>query len=117
MNKLNNSEMLKDVDYMVFFNAGEDLVYETAGILDNKIKGNIVLTSKKLFFYFITNISREKVFIATHPNIKSVELKIGFRYAMLTISNKSSSFKISNINKDHAKELYSSIDKIIQENI
>lgn len=54
---------------------GEKTVFIAPGVLDNITSGYLVLTDKKLFFYFYSNIARDKKFIATHPFIISVDLK------------------------------------------
>lgn len=54
---------------------GEKTVFIAPGVLDNIASGYLVLTDKKLFFYFYSNIARDKKFIATYPFIISVDLK------------------------------------------
>jgi len=43
---------------------GEKTVFIPPGVLDNITSGYLVLTDKKLFFYFYSNIAIDKKFIA-----------------------------------------------------
>ena len=106
----------KDSGYMLFVGSDEKIIYEAKGVLDNVVEGILVLTDKKLFFYFVSNISRDKFFIATHPYIKSVEIKEGLLNSALTVKNKSRSFKIKKINKKLEKEFDKILNSIIQDN-
>jgi hypothetical protein len=107
----------KDDGYFLFLDTDEKVLYEARGVLEGTIDGNLILTSKKLFFYFMSNISRDKQFIATHPFIASADLKEGIISSTLTISNKKvESFKIKKINKNNAKEFYILLNKIISKN-
>jgi hypothetical protein len=101
---------------MLFLGSDEKLIYVTEGNLENTVSGSIVLTDKKVFFYFISNISRDKLFIATHPYLKSVKLKNGLIYSSLVIESAKDSYKIHRIKKGQAEELYKLLDRIIQEN-
>ena len=116
MVKGNFSKPAKDADYMLFLTAGEKLIYAANGVLEKTIEGSIVLTDKKIFFYFVSNISRDKVFIATHPYLKSVELKKGFASSTLVIGSHSKTFSIYKMKKNQAVELYDLLDKIIKQN-
>lgn len=107
----------KDTDYFLFIGAGEKVVFETKGILNNTVNGSLLLTDKKLFFYFVSNISRDKVFIATYPYIVSVELIEGLTGSALVIKNKKESFEIKKINKSDARRFYEILSKIASENI
>jgi len=106
----------KDTDYFLFIGTNEKIVYETKGILNDTIEGHLLLTDKKLFFYFVSNISRDKVFIATYPYITSVELKEGLLNSTLIIKNKKETFKINKISKNDARQFYNLLNKIIEEN-
>ncbi|MBM3708137.1 MAG: hypothetical protein FJW69_07345 [Actinobacteria bacterium] len=116
MDELIRSSKPKDADYFLFMGANEKIVYETQGVLNNRVNGYLVLTDKKLFFYFISNISRDKIFIATYPYIVSAELKEGLLSSALIIKNKKESFMINRINKKEAEELSQILKKIIEEN-
>ena len=116
MDELIRSRKPKDADYFLFLGANEKIVYEAHGVLNNKVNGYIVLTDKKLFFYFISNISRDKIFIATYPYIISAELKEGLLNSTLTVKSKKESFIINKINKKEAEELHQILNKIIEEN-
>lgn len=116
MDELIRSSKPKDADYFLFLGANEKIVYETQGVLDNKVNGYLVLTDKKLFFYFISNISRDKIFIATYPYIISAELKNGLISSSILIKNQKESFTISKIIKKEAEELSQILNKIIKEN-
>ena len=109
-------EALKDMDYMLFLKSDEKLVYAAKGNLEKTIDGSIVLTDKKLFFYFVSNISRDKILIATYPYLKSVKLKKGLIYSSLGIESDKDSYNIYRIKKDQAEELYKLLDNIIREN-
>jgi len=67
---------------------GEKTVFIAPCILDNITSVYLVLTDKKLFFYFYSNIDRDKKFIVTYPFIVSTSLKEGLIYSTLTINNK-----------------------------
>ena len=85
----------KDSEHLLYLNLGEETIYRTDGVLDNSVKGTLVLTTEKLFFYFESNISREQKFIGRHPYIVSAELKEGFLSSELVIINKDKTFSIS----------------------
>ncbi len=106
----------KDAEYLLFMEPGEKVLYDASGILNNEIQGYLVLTDKRLFFYFVSNISRDKKFIATYPYIVSASLKSGLIYSELTIKNKKESFTIKKVNKKRAKEFYSKLNNIINSN-
>jgi hypothetical protein len=116
MDEIIRNQKPKDSDYFLFIGANEKMVYEASGVFNNKVNGYLVLTDKKLFFYFISNISRDKIFIATYPYIVSVELKERLLGSTLKISNKKESFEIKKINKKEAKEFYQILSKIAEEN-
>jgi len=106
----------KDTDYFLFIGAGEKVVFETRGVLNNTVTGSLLLTDKKLFFYFVSNISRDKVFIATYPYIVSVELKDGLANSTLKIKNKKESFEIKKLKKTDARRFYDILNEIIAKN-
>ena len=106
----------KDHDYFLFLGSDEQIVFEARGILGKTINGILLLTDKKLFFFYRSNLSRDKVFIATHPYIVSVLLKEGLFKSTLVIENRNESFTISKINKNKAREFYEILDKISRKN-
>jgi len=101
----------KDREFFLFVSADETVIFHAKGIFNKIIEGDLLLTDKKLFFYFWSNISRDKVFIATYPYIVSVQLKEGFLNSTLIIENKNKSFEISKINKKDAREFFAILDK------
>ena len=116
MDKKTGAESPKDKDYLLFLASDEKLIYAAGGNLENTIDGSIVLTDKKVFFYFVSNISRDKVFIATYPYLKSVKLKKGLIYSTLFIESTRDSYNVFRIKKDPAMEMYKLLDRIIKEN-
>ena len=109
-----SNDISQKIGYFPFLGPDEKTVYVTTGILDKLIKGYLVLTNKKLFFYFYTNIARDKKFIATHPYIKSVDLKEGLIYSTLKVDTKKETYIIGKINKKSAKEFYNILDNIVK---
>ncbi len=105
-----------DMGYFPFMGPGEKTVLTAPGILENTIAGLLVLTDKKLFFYFYSNITRDKKFIATYPFVNSADLKEGLIYSTLIVKNKKESFKIEKIKKKDAVEFYNILIKIIKKN-
>ena len=65
----------QDIGYFIFMDRDEETVLYTKGVLDDTINGYLVLTTKKLFFFFWSNINRDKKFIASYPYIVSVEIQ------------------------------------------
>ena len=65
----------QDIGYFTFMDRDEKTLLYSKGILDNDIEGHLVLTTKKLFFFFWSNINRDKQFIATYPYISSVNVR------------------------------------------
>lgn len=115
MEKNKNTEILQAIRH--FLESDEEIVYSSPGILSNLVRGFLVLTNKKLSFYYGTNIAIDKKFIATHPHIMNVTLKEGIMYSILIITNaKRESFNISKINKKNAKEFYHILDNIAKNN-
>jgi hypothetical protein len=106
----------RDSGFLLFVGADEKIVYEAPGILNNIVQGKLVLTDKKLFFYFISNISRDKEFIASYPYIVSAELKEGIFNSTLIIKNKKETFEITKINKKPARDFHKILSGIIQQN-
>lgn len=115
MNDTNSKKMAMGSGFLLFTGTDEKLVFETKGILNGTINGNLVLTDKKIFFYYMSNISRDKVFIATYPFLKSVKIKEGLLNSSLIIQNNNETFKINKINKKQAKDFYTILDQIISD--
>jgi len=114
--RANNNEKSLGAEYMLFLGTDEKLIYNAKGVFDNTIEGHLVLTDKKLFFYYVSNIARDKILIATHPNLESVKLKDSLFNSSLTINSKTKSCSIKKMNKKDAKELSIKLEKIIKEN-
>jgi hypothetical protein len=102
--------------YFPFMEPGEKTVFTAHGNLENIVNGHLILTDKKIFFYFYSNINRDKKFIATHPYIMSVQLKEGFFYSTLTIKSKKESIRIYKLRKNSAKKFYKILYDIIEKN-
>lgn len=114
-----NEKMLYDeesqnMDYFSFMEPGEKTIFTAPGNLENIINGHLVLTNKKLFFYFYSNITRDKKFIATYPYIVSALLKEGIIYSSLTIESKKESTRINKLRKKDALKFYGLLDSIIK---
>ena len=107
---------LNDSGFLLFVDSDEKTIYEASGFINNTIAGKLVLTDKKLFFFFVSNISRDKIFIASHPYIVSASLKEGLISSTLVINNKKESFTIKKLNKNEAKTFYSLLNDIIEKN-
>jgi hypothetical protein len=105
-----------DVGYFTFMDRDEKTVLYAKGILNDIIDGYIVLTNKKLFFFFYSNINREKKFIATYPYIASADLKKGIFSSTLNVSSRKDTFKISRLNNSKASMIYEMLKKIISDN-
>lgn len=110
-------EKAQAIGYFPFMEPDEKTVFVIQGTLKNLISGFLVLTDKKLFFYFYSNITRDKKFIATYPYINSASLKEGMIYSTLTVSNRKESFDISKIRKNDALKSYKILNKIVESNI
>ena len=134
----------QDMAYSPFISPGEKTIFAAPGILENTVSGLLILTNKKLFFYFYlwlywnknkriifylwlywnkklffyfySNITRDKKFMATHPFIVSADLKEGLIYSTLTVSSKKESFRIQKLNKKDAREFHRVLTKIIRGN-
>ncbi len=102
--------------YYVFLEPEEKVIYAAKGLLDGTVEGKLILTDKKLFFGFYSNISVDKQFIATHPYIKDADLKEGLFNSTITVSSKKKTFTISKINKKEARQLLDHIISIIEKN-
>ena len=118
MDKINKNieKQSKDSGYLLFISPNEKIIYESTGILNDIVNGHLVLTDKKLFFYFISNISRDKVFMATYPYIISAKLTEGIFSSTLIISSRKETFTIKKINKNNAKEFYRLLIDITNKN-
>lgn len=100
------------IDY--FLGLDEKVIYASKASFNNSLNGNLVLTDKKLFFYFDTNITKEKKFIATYPYLVSVNLKEGLFFSTLEIKTRKQSFLIGKINKKIAKKFHHLLSNIIK---
>jgi hypothetical protein len=109
-------EQAQNIGYFPFIDPDEKTILTAHGILENTVSGILILTNKKLFFYFYSNITRDKKFIATYPYIVSVDLKEGLFYSTLIVRNKKESFIIQKLKKKDALEFYKILKKIILEN-
>jgi hypothetical protein len=107
---------LNDSGFLLFVDSDEKTIYEASGFINDTIAGKLVLTDKKLFFFFVSNISRDKIFIASHPYIVSASLKEGITSSTLVINNKKESFTIKKLKKSEAKALYGLLNDIIEKN-
>ncbi len=117
MNKLPSiDEQAQNMGYFPFTTPDEKTIFTAPGILENTVNGLLILTNKKLFFYFYSNITRDKKFIATHPFITAADLKEGLIYSTLTVSSKKESFRIQKLSKKDAREFHRILIKIIREN-
>jgi hypothetical protein len=118
-NSKNNSsagQKRNDSEYYLFIGPDEKLIYKADGKLNNIINGTLILSDSKLFFYFVSNISRDRKFIATYPYIISVQLKQGLSSSSLTIKNKKESFEIKKMNKKQASKFCEILNEIIAKN-
>jgi hypothetical protein len=106
----------QDIGYFIFMDRDERTVLYTRGILDDVISGYLVLTTRKLFFFFWSNINRDKKFIASYPYIISAEMKSGTFFSTLTVSSKKETFTISRIKRSKAAAFLEKLDEIISNN-
>ena len=117
MNKIQSIDcQAQNMGYFPFITPGEKTIFTAPGVLENTVTGSLILTNKKLFFYFYSNITRDKRFIATHPFITSADLKEGLIYSTLTISSMKDIFRIQKLNKKDARQFHRILKKIISEN-
>jgi hypothetical protein len=100
--------------YFPFMDPDEKTVFTAPGNLENIVDGYLVLTNKKLFFYFYSNINRDKKFIATYPYIISARLKNGLLYSTLTIDNKKESVSIYKLKKKDSLKFHRLLNDIIE---
>ncbi len=107
---------LNDSGFLLFIDSDEKTIYKASGFINDTTTGTLVLTDKKLFFFFVSNISRDNIFIASHPYIVSVSLSEGLTSSTLLINNKKESFTIKKLNKNEAKTFYSLLNDIIEKN-
>ena len=106
----------QDIGYFIFMDRDEETVLYAKGILDDTIKGYLVLTTKKLFFFFWSNINRDKKFIASYPYIISAEIDNRAFSSTITVSSKKETFTISRIKKSKAASFMQKLDEIISNN-
>jgi hypothetical protein len=109
-------EKAQNIGYFPFMEPGEKTVFIAPGTLDNIVNGYLVLTDKKLFFYFYSNITREKKFIGTYPYIVSASLKEGLIYSTLVVNNKKESTRINKMKKKEAAEFYKILSNVVKDN-
>jgi hypothetical protein len=114
--KISYDRESQNMGYFPFMEPEEKTVFTAAGNLENIINGHLVLTTRKLFFYFYSNINRDKKFIATYPYIISVRLKEGIIYSTLTVESRKESHKIIRLRKKDALKFYHLLNDIIKEN-
>jgi len=107
---------LNDSGFLLFVDSDEKTIYEASGLLNDTVAGKLVLTDKKLFFFFVSNISRDTIFIASHSFIVSVSLREGLTFSTLIINNKKESFTIKKLKKNEAKTFYGLLSNIIEKN-
>jgi len=106
----------QDIGYFIFMDPGEKTVIHARGILDQTIAGHLVLTTRKLFFFFWSNINRDKKFIATYPYLVSAEIKSGILFSTITVSSRKETFTISRIRRSSAADFMKKLDRIIAGN-
>ncbi len=102
--------------YYVFMGPEEKLRKAVKGTLNGIANGQLVLTDKKLFFYFTSNISSDQEFIATYPFLKEANLQEGMFFSTINIATKKDSFTISKINKKEARKIHKLLEDIINKN-
>ena len=115
-NKSKTGQKRNDAEYYLFIGQDEKLIYKADGVLNNAVNGTLMLSDSKLFFYFVSNISRDRKFIATYPYIISAQLKQGLSSSSLIIKNKKESFEIKKMNKKQASEFCAILKEIIAKN-
>ena len=106
----------QDIGYFIFMDRDEETVLYARGLLDHTINGYLVLTSKKLFFFFWTNINRDKKFIATYPYLVSADIKNGVFSSTITVKSRKETFVVSKIKKSRALLIREKLEKIISDN-
>lgn len=114
MNQLRSFDSpAQDIGYFIFMDRDEETVLHARGILDDTINGHLILTNKKLFFFFWSNINRDQKFIASYPYLVSADIKNGIFFSTLTVSSKKETFTISRIKKSRAQAFMKKLDGII----
>jgi hypothetical protein len=106
----------QDTGYFIFMDRDEETVLYAKGVLDDTINGYLVLTTKKLFFFFWSNINRDKKFIASYPYIVSAEMQKHTFSSTLVVSSKKETFAISRMKKSKAAVFMQKLDEIISNN-
>jgi len=106
-------ESARKIGYFTFMDRDEKTVLCVKGILDNTINGYLILTNKKLFFYYWSNVNRENKFIATYPYISSVKIRSGILSSTLNIKNRKETFRISKIKNRDALNMFKRLMQII----
>src|SRR4030042_5210379 len=114
--KFSYDDKAQTIGYFPFMEPDEKTVFSVPGTLENLIGGFLVLTNKKLFFYFYSNITRDKKFIATYPYIVSAELNEGLIYSTLTVKSKKECIKINKLKKKDAGKFHEILSRIIKDN-
>ncbi len=107
---------LKDTGYNLFLNPDEEVVYAADSMFDKIIKGVLVLTNKRVFFYYVSNICRDKKFLASYPYILSADVKEGIFSSTLFIKTKQETFIIRKLDKTSARKFKDLLDNIIKDN-
>jgi len=106
----------QDIGYFIFMERDEETVLYAKGILDDTITGYLVLTTKKLFFFFWSNINRDKKFIASYPYIVSAEIQSRTFSSTITVCSKKEAFTISRMKRSKAAAFKKKLDEIISSN-
>jgi hypothetical protein len=106
----------QDIGYFIFMDRDEETVLYARGTLDDTINGYLVLTTKKLFFFFWSNINRDKKFIASYPYLVSAEICSGAFSSTITVSSKKETFAVSRMKKSKAAAIMQKLDEIISNN-
>lgn len=106
----------QDIGYFIFMDRDEKTVLYAKGVLDNTIDGYLVLTDRKLFFFYWSNINRDQKFIATYPYLVSAELEKGLFNAAIRVSSKKETFTISRIKKSEAALMMEKLRGIMSAN-
>ncbi len=107
---------LNDAGFLLFVDPDEKTIHKASGFINDTVTGTLVLTDRKIFFFFLSNISRDIIFIASYPYIISVSLKEGLTSSTLVINSKKESFTIKKMNKKEAKTFCGLLNDIIEKN-
>ena len=117
MNELKSFDgQAQEIGYFIFMDRDEKTLLYAKGLLDDTISGYLVLTTKKLLFFFWTNINRDHKFIATYPYLVSADLKAGTFSSTLIVRSKKETFTISRVKKSQAADFMEKLQKIISKN-